>query len=79
MEKNTQTKDNSVNERLDWLEPKIQLIQDYKVVFLPRAVNNTDAQFNNGKLTLLVKWLTHSTPAFKESGFSPQQLQRSQQ
>jgi len=74
--KNTQTKNNNVNEKLDWLEPKIQLIKDYKAALLPRAVNNTDTQFNNDKLTLFVKWLTHSTPAFKENGFSPQLLQR---
>jgi hypothetical protein len=79
LKKNTQTKDNNVNEKLDWLEPKMQLIQDNKAAFLPTAINNTDTQFNNDKLTLLVKWLTHSTQAFKEIGFSSQLLQRSQQ
>jgi hypothetical protein len=79
LEKNIQTTDNNANGKLDWLEPKIRLIQDYKAVFLPRAINNTDTQFNNDKLTLLVKCLTHSTPAFKEIGFSLQLLQRSQQ
>ena len=42
LRKNTQTNDNNINEKVDWLEPKIQLIEDYKAAFLPRAVNNTD-------------------------------------
>jgi hypothetical protein len=79
LEKNTQTKDNNVNEKPDWLEPKIQLIQDYKAAFLHRAVNNTNTQFNNDTLTLFFKWLTHSIPAIKETGFSTRLLQRSQQ
>jgi len=52
--KNTQTKDNNVNERLDWLEPKIQLIHDYKAAFLTRAANNINTQFDNDTLNWLV-------------------------
>ena len=77
--KNTQTKENNANEKLDWPEPKIQLIPDYRAAFLPRAFNNTDTQFNSATFTLLVKLLTQSTPAFKESGFRPQMLKCRQQ